>query len=99
MNPMNPKRKEVLDKSFCEGIIKGFISSYFESIGSEEGDISHEAMMIQAHVTMALYNKAANEGKPVTPLSYIDVAMVDVMTEKLFRHLSEYVLELDFDEI
>lgn len=96
---MNPKRKEVLDKNFCESIIKGFVSSYFEYLGSYEGDVCHEAMMIQAHVVMALYNKAAKEGKPVTPLSYIDVAMVDTMTEKLFRHLSEYVLELDFDEI
>lgn len=99
MNPMNPKRKEVLDKNFCEGIIKGFISSYFESIGSEEGDISHEAMMIQAHVTMALYNKAANEGKPVTPISYSDIELTNKMTQKLFKHLSEYVLELDFDEL
>lgn len=96
---MNPKRKEVLDKKFCEDIIKGFISSYFEALGSEEGDGCHENLLIQAHVAIALYNKAAKEGKPVTPLSYIDVAMVDVMTEKLFRHLSEYVLELDFDEL
>lgn len=96
---MNIKSEKVLDKDLVESTIKGFISSYFESIGSEEGDGCHETLLIQAHVAIALYNKAAKEGKPVTPLSYIDVAMVDTMTEKLFRHLSEYVLELDFDEI
>lgn len=96
---MNLKRKEVLDKDLCESTIKGFISTYFETLGTEEGDVCHEAMLIQAQVAMAIYKMAAKEGKPVTPLSYSDVALVDVMTQKLFRHLSDYVLELDFDKI
>lgn len=96
---MNIKKENVLDKDLCESVIKGFISSYFESLGSDEGDVSHINLLIQAQVAMTLYKKAAQEGKPVRPLHYTDIVLVDVMTEKLFRHLSEYVLELDFDEL
>lgn len=96
---MNIKKENVLDKDLCESVIKGFISSYFESLGSDEGDVGHINLLIQAQVAMTLYKKAAQEGKPVRPLHYTDIVLVDVMTEKLFRHLSEYVLELDFDEL
>ena len=96
---MNIKLEKALDKDFCESTIKGAISAYFESIGTDESELSHEAMLIQAHIAMAIYKKAAKEGKPVIPLSYVDVTMVDLMIEKLFRHLSEYVSELDFDMI
>ena len=96
---MNPKRKEVLDKNFCEDIIKGAMGAYFESVGTDEGELCHEHMLIQAHIAMALYKKAAKEGKPVTPLSYADIELTNKMTRKLFKHLSEYVMELDFDEI
>lgn len=96
---MNVQKENVLDKDFCESVIKGFISSYFESLGSDEGDVGHINLLIQAHVAMTLYKKAAQEGEPVRPLHYSDIALVDVMTEKLFNHLSEYVMALDFDEI
>lgn len=99
---MNIKKENVLDKDLCESVIKEFVSSYFESLGSDEYDrteLGHENLLIQAQVAMTLYKKAAREGKPVRPLHYTDIALVDVMTEKLFRHLSEYVLELDFDEL
>lgn len=99
---MNIRKENVLDKDLCESTIKGFISSYFETLGSEEYDrteVCYENLLIQAQIAMALYKKAAKEGKPVPPLHYTDVALVDVMTAKLFRHLSDYVLELDFDKI
>lgn len=96
---MNIKIEKALDNNLCESTIKSCISAYFESVGTDEGELCHEAMLIQAHIAMALYKKAAKEGKPVTPLSYADIELTNKMTQKLFKHLSEYVLELDFDEL
>ena len=48
---------------------------------------------------IAPYKKAAREGNPVPPMHYSDIDLANKMTRKLFKHLSEYVLELDFDKI
>ena len=93
------KTEKALDKDLCEATIKGAIGAYFESVGTDEGELCHEHMLIQAHVAMAIYKKAASEGKPVIPISYADIELTNKMTQKLFKHLSEYVMELDFDKI
>lgn len=96
---MNVTFDKALDKDLCESTIKSAISAYFESVGTDESELSHEAMLIQAHIAMAIYKKAASDGKPVPPLRYSDIELTNTMTRKLFKHLSKYVLELDFDKI
>ena len=96
---MNIKSEKVLDKDLVEATIKGCIAPYFESVCVYDGELAHEYLLIQAHIAMALYKKAAREGNPVPPMHYSDIDLANNMTRKLFKHLSEYVLELDFDKI